>query len=340
MITMKRIIVIISAILPLLATLVGCGDNQPDYKKKLNVDVGPMPEIEFSRYEEVLFNLDTANFQQALMSIQKDFPVFLDGDLENSDAVSYIKDFVTDPMSITLYQKVKQTYPDLNEIRAIVGDVYRHFNYYFPETPLPDKIYTCVSGVDPYIPSVIFDRKALVISLDWYLEGDEVYDKLGMPQYRSQRTGLPTLARDLGATLCEHCFQDGHRQGNLLEEMVFQGVRDYCIEALYPSITDEVLLGYTSSQLQWAKTYEGDLWADMVGNQILYSTDLEAYRIYLADGPFTNEYSHEAPPRLGEYLGLQIVRSYMDNHNCTLQELMQNNDFQGIFQDSRYKPKK
>lgn len=339
MMSMKRLIVLISVVW-MMFSLAGCGNDQPNYKKKLDVNVGPMPAMEFSRYEDVLFAIDTADFKQELIAIQKDFPVFLDGDLENPDAVRYIKDFATDPMSITLYQKVKQAYPNLDEVRTIVGEVYRHFNYYFPEITLPDKIFTCVSGVDPYMPSVIFDKNAMVISLDWYLDGDEVYDFFGMPQYRSQRTGLPTLARDLGVTLCEHCFQDGHRQGNLLEEMVLQGVRDYCVEALYPTITDEVLLGYTSSQLQWARTYEGDLWADMVGNQILYSTDLLAYRTYLADGPFTNEYSHEAPPRLGEYLGLQIVRSYMNNHDCTLRELMQNNDLQGLFQDSKYKPKK
>ena len=96
---MKRLIVLISVVC-LMALFAGCGNDQPDYKKKLNVNVGPMPEIEFSRYEDVLFGIDTADFQQELKAIQNDFPLFLDGDLENPDAVRYIKDFATDPIQL------------------------------------------------------------------------------------------------------------------------------------------------------------------------------------------------------------------------------------------------
>lgn len=331
----------ISVVLLLMDVFFGCRNDQPDYKKKLNVNAGPMPKLVFQRYEDVLFNLDTAHFQQGLKAVQKEFSFFLDGDLDNPEAVRYVKDFAVDPMSVALYEKVKKAFPDLDEVKAIVGEVYRHFNYYYPETRLPDKVYTCVSGIDANMPSVMLFDGGLVISLDWYLDGDEVYDMIGMPQYRSQRTGLPTLARDLGETLWMHCREQEHRQGNLLEEMVFLGIRDYCIEAWYPSITDEALLGYTPSQLQWAEDYEGDLWADMVGNQCLYSSDLEMYRVFLADGPFTNEYSHEAPARLGEFIGLHIVRSYMEaNPNTKLQELMEEEDLQGLFLDSKYKPKK
>jgi len=275
------------------------------------------------------------------MAIQDQYEPFLAGDLDDPMAVRYLKGFATDPLSVTLYQKVKQAFPDLSKVRDIVEEEYRRFNYYYPEVTLPKKVYTCVSGVDPYTPSVFFSEDDLVISLDWYLDGDEVYDMMGMPQYRSQRTGLPTLAKDLGAALCEYINRDVRRQGNLLEEMVHVGINDFFVEAMCPSISDEALLGYSSSQLQWAEDFEGDLWADMVGNQYLYTSDLEVYRVFLADGPFTNEYSHEAPARLGEFIGLHIVRSYMESHpEATLPELMVENDLQGIFQDSKYKPRK
>ena len=109
---------------------------------------------------------------------------------------------------------------------------------------------------------------------------------------------------------------------------------------MYPEIEDSVLLGYTSSQLGWVEENEGNLWADMVSSQCLYSTDLEVYRTFLLDGPFTNEYSHEAPSRLGEYIGLQIVRSFVGLHDVTLLGLLQMEDLQGLFLDSRYKPQK
>lgn len=325
-----------------LVVLTGCDPKTPEYKQRLKMANGTAPELEFYRYEEVLFNIDTAHFQEALLEIQDQYKPFLAGDLSDPMAVRYLKDFATDPMSISLYQKVKQAFPDLSRVRDIVEEEYRRFNYYYPEVTLPQKVFTCVSGVDPYTPAALFSSEGdLVVSLDWYLDGDEVYDMMGMPQYRSQRTGLPTLAKDMGTMLCMNVHREGHRQGNLLEEMVYAGICAFFVEAMYPSISDEVLLGYTPSQLQWAEDFEGDLWADMVGSQCLYSSELELYRTFLADGPFTNEYSHEAPARLGEFIGLHIVRSYMESHpEVNLRQLMEKSDLQEIFQDSKYKPKK
>lgn len=330
------------AFLTLFALLImaGCGPKIPDYKKRLNQATGPTPELEFHRYEEVLFNLDTARFQEELMAIQDQFLPFLGGDLTNPLAVKYLKDFSVDTISISLYQKVMKAFPDLKEVSEVVSSVYQRFNYYYPDIKLPIQVYTCVSGIDPEVPSVLFFDDALVISLDWYLEGDDIYERIGMPEYRFQRISKAALAKDLGQQLYVNFVQGGQKRNNLLEEMVEAGKMNFFVEAMSPSIADEVLLGYTPSQLQWAEDFEGDLWADMVGSQCLYSSNLEVYRTFLSDGPFTNEYSHEAPARLGEFIGLHIVRSYMNNHDCSLSELMQNTDLQGVFQDSRYKPKK
>ena len=320
--------------------LPSCRPTIPPYKKKLMIDVKPLEGLTFDRYEEVLFGLDTARFQEELKSIQRQYLPFLEGDLDNPEAVRYLKGFATDPFVVSLYQKVEQVFPNLDKVRAIVESVYSHFHHYYPDVPLPLHVYTCVSGVDPDMSPVLFVGDALVISLDWYLNGDAVYDQMGMPQYRVRRTGVETLAKDLGQLLYETYIEKTAKQGCLLEEMVAVGRADFFIEAMCPEMADSVLLGYSSAQTRWIEANEGNLWADMVGNQYLYSTDLEMYRIFLSDGPFTNEYSHEAPPRLGEYLGLQIVRTYMGTHETSLQELMQMTDLQGLFLDSRYKPKK
>lgn len=337
---MRRLV--FSMLFPLLvvSVLCGCDRSGKDYKKRLEIKTSDVPELTFSRYEEVLFNLDTANFQQELKAVQKEYWPFLEGDLDNQEAVKYLKDFAIDTFSVSLYNKVKREYPDLNAVREIVSAVYQHFNFYYPEIQLPRKVFTCVSGVDPQGLPVMFFGDALVISLDWYLNGDEIYDRMGMPKYVSERTSLSSLAKDLGVQIYKDYVQQGHRQTNLLEEMVYAGKMYYFAEAMCPPISDDVLLGYTKPQLRWAEVNEGDLWADLVGGQLLYSTEMEIFRTFFADGPFTNEYSHEAPPRLGEFLGIHIVRSYISVKNISLRDLMQNNDLQGIFLESNYKPKK
>lgn len=323
------------------AILPCCGPKTPEYKVKLNNANGVAPELVFHRYEDVLFNLDTARFQEALMEVQDQYQPFLGGDLTDPLAVKYLRDFAVDTFSVALYNKVKKAYPDLSEVEEMLRDVYRHFNYYYPNISLPTQVYTCVSGIDPNVPPVIFFDDALVISLDWYLEGDDIYERIGMPQYRAERVAKAGLAKDLGQQIYLDYVQRPLKRNNLLEEMVEAGRMCFFVEAMYPELTDEVLLGYTSSQLQWAEDYEGDLWADMVGSQCLYASDLEVYRTFLADGPFTNEYSHEAPARLGEFVGLHIIRSFVTaNPDTALPELMGARDLQAIFQDSHYKPKK
>ena len=89
---MKRI-AYFSVFCGLMLTMIGCGHDEMAYKEKLKVKTGPDPELTFVRYEDVLFNLDTARFQQELIGIQDDFKPFLDGDLTNPLAIKYLKDF-------------------------------------------------------------------------------------------------------------------------------------------------------------------------------------------------------------------------------------------------------
>ena len=55
----------------------------------------------------------------------------------------------------------------------------------------------------------------------------------------------------------------------------------------------------------------------------------------------TAAFGKESPPRLGEWIGWQIVKSYMNNHpEITLQQLLHKNDSQEILIQSGYKPEK
>ena len=331
---MKKIFIIAFAFLA-----VSCQDKAPTYKAKLNIKTEPY-DLEFDRYEDVLFNLDTADFQAELMKIQDRYRVFLSGDPNNLNAVKYLKDFATDPYSIGLFNKVKAAFPDLKQVEPMVEDVFAHFHHYYPEIEIPKKVFTCVTGVNYDEPPVQVIDGNLVISLDWYLDGDAVYDQIGMPKYIQTRTNVATLAKDVADRLYMYYLYDWRKQGQIVGEMVFYGRLNYFIEAMCPSIADSVLLGYSSNQWQWAVENEGQVWADIVGNRRLYDAGLDAYMMYFGDGPFTQAYTNDAPSRLGEFFGLNIIRAYASNHDYDLVELMNRKDLQNIFQDSGYKPKK
>ncbi|MBO7615696.1 MAG: hypothetical protein J6T22_00685 [Bacteroidales bacterium] len=326
-------------LLSLILVMAACQEPVPAYKWKL--DVKPEPyELEFERYEEVLFNLDTTDFQAELMKIQGRYRVFLSGDLNNFEAVQYLKDFATDPFSIALYQKVKAAFPDLKEVEPLVEEVFAHFHLYYPDIALPKKVFTCITGVHPDEPPIQIIDNQLVISLDWYLNDEETYDQIGMPRYMSLRRNVPTLAKELAEQLYMFYIYEWRKQGQIVGEMVFYGRRNFFIEAMCPELTDSTLLGYSSDQWHWAVENEGQMWADIVGNRRLYDAGLDAYMMFFGDGPFTQAYSNDAPSRLGEFFGLNIIRSYFSNNEVSLQKLMERKDLQDIFQDSGYKPKK
>ena len=332
---MNRILTIFAIFL----MMASCQKNEPAYKAKLDITSEPY-DLEFDRYEEVLFSLDTNDFQVELMNVQDRYRVFLGGDLNNPDAVQYLKDFATDPFSITLYEKVKAVFSDLKQIEPVVEDVFAHFHYYYPEIELPKKAFTCITGVHPDEPPVQIIDDQLVISLDWYLDDEELYDQIGMPRYMSLRRNVSTLAKEVAEQLYMYYLYEWRKQGQIVGEMVFYGRRDFFVEAMCPELPDSVLLGYSSKQWQWAVENEGQVWADIVGNRRLYDAGLDAYMMFFGDGPFTQAYSNDAPSRLGEFFGLNISRSYFSNNEVSLQDLMQRKDLQNVFQDSGYKPKK
>ena len=327
------------ALLFLFLIMASCHEQEAAYKSKLNIK-SESYDLEFDRYEEVLFNLDTTRFQEELMKIQDRYRVFLSGDLNNSEAVQYLKDFATDPFSILLYNKVKTAFPDLKQVEPVVEDVFAHFHYYYPDIELPKKAFTCITGVHPDEPPVQIINDQLVISLDWYLNDEEVYDQIGMPRYMSLRRNKLTLAKEVAEQLYMYYLYEWRKQGQVLGEMVFYGRRNFFIEAMCPELPDSVLLGYSSDQWRWAVENEGQVWADIVGNRRLYEAGLDTYMMFFGDGPFTQAYSNDAPSRLGEFFGLNITRSYFSNNEISLQDLMQRKDLQNIFQDSGYKPKK
>ena len=329
----------ILTILAICLMMASCQKNEPAYKAKL--DINPEPyDLEFDRYEEVLFSLDTNDFQAELMNVQDRYRVFLSGDLNNLDAVQYLKDFATDPFGITLYENVKAFFSDLKHIEPVVEDVFAHFHYYYPEIELPKKAFTCITGVHPDEPPVQIIDDQLVISLDWYLDDEELYDQIGMPRYMSLRRNVSTLAKEVAEQLYMYYLYEWRKQGQIVGEMVFYGRRDFFVEAMCPELPDSVLLGYSSKQWQWAVENEGQVWADIVGNRRLYDASLDAYMMFFGDGPFTQAYSNDAPSRLGEFFGLNISRSYFSNNEVSLQDLMQRKDLQNVFQDSGYQPKK
>lgn len=334
---MKKLFFVVTFIFSLV--LLSC-ENTKSYKDKLQVhyeNLDPQ-ELTVKKYNEALFSIDTADFVNGLKTIKDDYLIFLGGDLDNADAVSYLKAFAVDTFCIRLNELVEDRFSDDDELREEIKSVYQRLNYYYPGMEFPDT-YFYVSGIDYEMPAVMIQPDGILISLDYYLGNeDKLYDYIGMPRYRSVRCQPSYITRDLAQAFYDNFLAGRIAQKDVLSGMINAGKQLYFIEAMNPALPDSVLMGYSSKQMQWAKQYEADVWAAMVGNNMLYENDMMTFRNFFGDGPFTQSFSKEAPARLGEYIGLQIIRSYMTHNEVSLQDLLSNDDVQQIFQDSQYKP--
>lgn len=327
-------------VLVLLVLFVSCSKTT-GYEKKLNVDCRNLePQtVEVLEYNKALFAIDTADFEAGIQAIQPQFQALLGDTLESYEMV-FLKEFVTDTFIMRINELVEESFPNSDAISDKVKGVYQHFKYYYPEVTMPPT-FTYVSGINFDNGPVMISPEAVMISLDFYLSNkDLVYDKVGMPRYVSRRCQPASLTKDLAeAMYYSYVFMDVKAK-NVLKEMIDRGKKYYFIEAMDPTLNDSVLLGYSSQQMEWAQDNEGQIWATIVGNNMLYANGFEQYRVLFNDGPFTAAFSENAPARLGDFVGLQIVRAFMSNNDESLQSLLQMTDYQDILQRSQYKPRK
>lgn len=324
----------------LIVFFVSCSKSM-GYKKKLNVQYkGLEPqELEVLEYNKALFAIDTADFEEGIRAIQPQFSTLL-GENIGTDEMRYLKDFVTDTFIMKINEMTEMAFPNSKLVSEKVKGVYQHLKYYYPEIVMPPT-YTYVSGISYDNGPVMITPETVMISLDFYLSNNDlVYDKIGMPRYMSRRCQPASLTKDLAEVIYYTYIFRGGNTKSVLTEMIENGKKYFFIEAMDPTLNDSIILGYSSQQMEWAKANEGQVWAAVVGNNMLYSNNMNDKRVLFNDGPFTSAFSEEAPARLGDFLGLQIVRSFMSHNDESLMVLMKMIDYQDILQRSQYKPRK
>jgi len=333
---MKSRVLIISIIFILIQACQFEGSSRLDIAEK-KLSKAP---ISIKRYDKTLFELDTNNLQSELKLIQSEFPQFLNGDLDDTANINRLHAFVSDTHLIHLYHKTIKIYPDLSKLEQSLSKSFAYLSYHFPSFEIP-QVYSYISGVQFDAPALAAD-KSLVIALDCYLgQDEEVYKKMGIPAYKSRRMTQDNIVTDVFTALYAVFFERQNSSNTLLDEMVSAGKRLYFLEAAQPEKEEYMLIGYSKEQFDWIKKNEGAVWSTIVGEQILYKGEQILFRKMFADGPFSQDFSQEAPPRLGEFIGWQIVRGFMQNNKDTsINELLLITDAQKILSGSNYKPKR
>jgi hypothetical protein len=179
----------------------------------------------------------------------------------------------------------------------------------------------------------------LVISLELYLGKDHRFYEF--PQYIKQNFEqsqiLPDMVTSFGQTKILPPTDT-----SFLSQMIYAGKALYLKDLLLPEYSDADKMGYKPEQITWCQENEGYIWRYFIENKMLYDTDQKLIPRFINPAPFSKFYleiDNESPGRVGAWIGWKIVRSYMENNEVSLAQLLKT-DAKEIFEKSKYKPKK
>ncbi len=308
-------------------------------KRKIDVSKVEINNITIGRYDQALFKIDKSKLKLELQRIQPQFPMFLDGDLNDTLNLKRMADYLNDTLLISVYNDCQVRLPDLAATEEQLTRAFRHFKYYFPRMTVPD-VYCYISGFDYEYPVQYFEDH-LLIAIDLYMGADYYrYRKLGLANYIIRRFSKEYIVRDCLFAMAQAQIDRNHAGSALLDQMISQGKLLWFADAMLPDLPETILLDYTPTQWEWAVKGEAIVWAFLIENEMLYSTEMQPIQKFIADGPFTSYFGADSPPRLGAFIGWRIVTSYMNRHtDITPDKLMKNYNSQEILNQSGYKPK-
>lgn len=312
------------------------------HKNRLDVDVSgiKIPDVRIHRYDRDLFRIPVSDLQAGLKHIQNEYDFFLGADLNDGKKLEEMKAYLENPRNIDFQKACETRYPDLSKVEKDLTETFRHWKFYFPEIKIP-RVYSYISGGDYTRPVQLADS-VLIIALDTYLGKDfKPYLADGLALYKAERMTEDEIVPDCAREIVNAMYPEQVAPNTLLGGMVEAGKRQYLLDALIPDIPGYLKLDYSKEQFNWVQKNEFHVWAALVDNRLLYSSDGQYFNMFLADGPYTMEFSKESPPRLGEWIGLQIIRSYMQNNpDVTMKMMAEETDAQKILTLSGYKPEK
>jgi hypothetical protein len=318
-------------------------------REKYKVDTSNINlDVKINRMDKDFSSINSENYYTKVIEIQKKYPEVFQlyveqiarrGSMENNEYIEPMKEYFLDQYSIELYKDVLRKFPDMSVYEEELEDAFKRVKFFFPEDTIP-QIYSLVSD---FVFSAASYENMLLISLDMYLGSDYRYYSGLFPVYKIKRMRPEYIVSQvLQAYYMEKFPKDIFAGKDLLSNMLYEGKKLFFVDLAAPWIADSLKIEYTKEQLKWCQKNEGEIWNQLLTNKAIFETESQKYSRYLDDGPFTNAYgfSQQSPARIGEFVGWQIVKNYMNtNKNASPVDVFKIQDAQKILTLSAYKPK-
>ena len=300
-------------------------------KNTSQIDVSDI-KVDFSidRYEVDFYNASP----KSLKKLKEKYPYLFPKAFTDSLALVKMKD----ANEQELFAESQKVFQDFTDVATNLVQLFKHVKYYNTSFKAPNVV-TMLTNID-YENRVIYADSLLLISLDAYLGKTHRFYS-DYPNYIKQNNTKEHIVVDVAKALIDTQIPPLQKR-SFIEKMIFEGKKMYVVNAYLPFVKEHHKVGYTKEKLLWAKANEVQIWSYFIEKKLLFSTDTKLNMRFLENAPFSKFYmaqDHLSPGKIGVWLGWQIVNSFMQNNDVSLQELI-NLDENFIYKNSKYKPKK
>lgn len=308
-----------------LLILVGCGD-----KKEKEIAQIPM-EIKTIRFDSLFFSSPA----EKIPELRKEFPFFFTSNISNEEWTEIQKDSLRQ----ALFKEVQKKIGNLTKEKKEIKNLFQHIAYYFPNFQ-PPKVITLTSEVD-YQSRVIYADSLLLIGIDNYL-GENHYFYENIQKYIRFELTKENIVIDIAEAFANKLVPRSQHL-TFLDNMIYEGKKLYLIQALLPKKSEAEILKYDKTKWKWAEENESQIWRYFVEGDLLYQTDKKLLNRFIYPAPFSKFYlelDNESPGGVGRFIGLQIVKAFMNKHEQTSMVEMLAMKPDELFKQAFYKPKK
>lgn len=288
-------------------------------------------QVTIERFDKLFSQSSESN----LKSLQRTYPFMFSKKYSDSFWI----DKMQDTLQRQLFAEVNKVFSNMDVTKMEIESFFNHLKYYIPEFDTP-RIITTTSDVD-YRNKVIVTDTIVVISLDTYLGSNHEFYQ-GIQLYIAADMNKDQIVVDLAHAYAQN-YISRRQIKTLLDEMIYHGKLLYFKDVMIPFKTEAERIAYTAEQLDWAMANENYIWRYLVDRELLFSTDSKLPGRFIIDAPFSKFYlediDSESPDKIGQYMGWQIVRAYMNQNEVSLSTLFDAST-EEIFNNSRFKPRK
>jgi gliding motility-associated lipoprotein GldB len=295
--------------------------------------------VQIERLEKPFFE---ASSKKDIATFLNENPLFAERFLQrkgypsDSAFINALYSLATNPELQKLAQEADEKFGDMASEQQQLEIAFKSIKYYYPDFKEP-KVNTFVSGLNQ---DLLVSDSLLVFGIDFFIGKDASY-RPDTYDYILKRYERPNMVPAAMLLLSNRFNKTKFLERSLLAEMVNTGKAYYFVKSIMPCAPDSTIIGYSGQQLADVHHNEGRIWAHFVEKSLLYEKSPFVVNKYIGERPNTPEIDPTSPGRLGTWVGWQIVRKYMArNPKVTLQELMADDDYQKIFNESKYKPEK